>query len=163
VSWYIKNIRDVQWWDAGRFGIYGDFEQGEHFPEFGFNFGVAWPGQPAAMYHREEHQEGFLVLSGEILLIVEGEERLLKAWDYFHCPAGVEHITVGAGTGPAFLIAVGGRVGPGNPVYPVNDVALEHGAGVERETSDPKEAYGPFPEPQKIPFREEFLPPFTDS
>ncbi len=161
MSWYIKSIRDVQWWDAGNFGFYGDFEQGERFPEFGFNFGVAWPGQPAAMYHREDHQEGFLVLSGEILLIVEGEERLLKAWDYFHCPAGVEHITVGAGDGPAFVIAVGGRVGPGNPVYPTNDVALRHGAGVERETSDPKEAYGPFPEPQKTPFREEFLPPFS--
>jgi hypothetical protein len=65
MTWFIRNIRDVQWYDAGRFGVYGDFEQGEHFPEFGFNFGVVWPGQPVAMYHREDHQEGFLVLSGE--------------------------------------------------------------------------------------------------
>jgi hypothetical protein len=75
VSWFIRNIRDVQWYDAGRFGVYGDFEQGERFPEFGFNFGVVWPGQPVALYHREDHQEGFLVLSGECLLIVEGEEQ----------------------------------------------------------------------------------------
>ena len=31
-------------------------------------------------------------------------------------------------------------------------------AGVERETSDPAEAYTPFPEPEPIPFREDFLP-----
>ena len=80
MSWYIRNMRDVQWYDAGRFGVYGDFEQGERFPDLGFNFGVVWPGQPVALYHREDHQEGFLVLSGECLLIVEGEERALKQW-----------------------------------------------------------------------------------
>ena len=159
MSWFIRNIRDVQWFDAGSFGVYGDFQGDEHFEEFGFNFGVVWPGQPVAMYHREDHQEGFLVLSGECLLIVEGEERPLKQWDYFHCPPGVEHIVVGAGTGPSFLIGVGGRVGPGNPVYPVNDVALAHGAGVERETAQPKEAYANAPEAEPIPFREELLPP----
>jgi len=74
--------------------------------QFGFNFGVVWPGQPVALYHREDHQEGFLVLSGECLLLVEGEERVLKQWDYFHCPAGVAHIVVGAGDGPAFVVAV---------------------------------------------------------
>jgi hypothetical protein len=89
VSWFIRNIRDVQWYDGGPAGVYGDFEQGERFPEFGFNFGVVWPGQPVALYHREDHQERFLVLFGECLLIVEGEERALRQWDYFHCPAGV--------------------------------------------------------------------------
>jgi uncharacterized cupin superfamily protein len=158
MTWYIKNIRDVQWYDAGDFGVYGDFEQGEHFPEFGFNFGVAWPGQPSALYHREDHQEGFLVLSGEILLIVEGEEHLLKQWDYFHCPAGVAHIMVGAGNGPAFVIGIGGRVGPGNTVYLADPVAQKHGAAVEQETTDPKEAYAPLSEPTPTPFREEFLP-----
>ena len=82
MSWFIRNIRDVQWYDAGRFGVYGDFEQGERFPDLGFNFGVVWPGQPVALYHREDHQEGFLVLSGECRLIVEGEERALKQWGY---------------------------------------------------------------------------------
>ena len=33
------------------------------------------PGEPMAMYHWETDQEDFLVLSGEPLLIVEGEER----------------------------------------------------------------------------------------
>jgi uncharacterized cupin superfamily protein len=158
VRWFVRNMRDVQWYDAGRFGVFGDFEQGERFPEFGFNFGVVWPGQPTALYHREDHQEGFLVLFGECLLIVEGEERSLRQWDYFHCPAGVAHILVGAGEGPAFVVAVGGRVGPGSPVYPVDPTALKHGAGVEEETAVPAEAYAPFPKPEAIPFREEFLP-----
>jgi quercetin dioxygenase-like cupin family protein len=158
MNWFIRNVRDVQWYDAGDYGVYGDFEQGERFPEFGFNFGVAWPGQPGAMYHREDHQEGFLVLSGEVLLIVEGEERILKQWDYFHCPPGVAHILVGAGDGPAFVIAVGGRVGPSNPVYLADPVAQKHGAAVEQETTDPAEAYASIPKPQPTPFREEFLP-----
>jgi mannose-6-phosphate isomerase-like protein (cupin superfamily) len=158
MSWFIKNMRDVQWYDAGAFGVYGDFEQGEPFPEFAFNFGVAQPGQPAAMYHREDHQEGFLVVSGECLLIVEGEERTLKQWDYFHCPAGTAHILVGAGDGPAFVIAVGGRVGPTNPVYLVEPVAEKYGASVEQETTDPKEAYASVAKAEPTPFRVEFLP-----
>jgi uncharacterized cupin superfamily protein len=158
MSWFVQNIRDVQWYDAGRFGVYGDFEQGERFPEFGFNFGVVWPGQPVALYHREDRQEGFLVLSGECLLIVEGEERPLKQWDYFHCPAGVAHILVGAGNEPAFVIAVGSRVASPNLLYPVDPVAAKHGAAVGKETTSAAEAYAPFPKPEPIPFREEFLP-----
>ena len=96
-DWYIANAKDMQWFDAGQFGFYSDFQKGTHFEEFGFKIGMAMPGRPGALYHRESHQEGFLVLSGEALLIVEGEERPLRAWDYFHCPAGVEHIIVGAG------------------------------------------------------------------
>jgi uncharacterized cupin superfamily protein len=157
-DWYIANARDMEWFDGGEFGFYTDFQKGGHFEEFGFNVGMVLPGQPGALYHRESHQEGFLVLSGEALLIVEGEERPLRAWDYFHCPASVEHIIVGAGHGPCVLIGVGARVGPGNPVYPVNDVALKHGAGVEQETATPRDAYAPFSEPVAVPFREEFLP-----
>ena len=104
-GWHIANARDVQWHDGGHFGVYCDFEQGEHFDELGFGLGMVLPGQPDALYHREDHQEGFLVLSGEALLIVEGEERPLEAWDYFHCPAGVEHIIVGAGDGPCVVLA----------------------------------------------------------
>lgn len=158
MSWYIQSIRDVQWEDLGQFGLCGDFERGEKFPEFGFNFGVLWPGQPVAMYHREENQEGFLVLSGECLLIVEGEEHPLRAWDYFHCPAGTNHILVGAGDGPSFVIAVGGRTGPGGIVYPVDAVAAKHDASVEEETTNPKEAYALFAKPRPVAFDESWLP-----
>jgi uncharacterized cupin superfamily protein len=157
-DWYIANARDMQWFDGRQFGFYSDFQKGGHFEEFGFNIAMVLPGQPGALYHRESHEEGFLVLSGQAVLIVDGEERPLRAWDYFHCPAGVEHVIVGAGDGPCVLIGVGGRVGPGNPVYTVNDVALKHGAGVEEETATSSDAYAPFPGPVAVPFREEFLP-----
>jgi mannose-6-phosphate isomerase-like protein (cupin superfamily) len=156
LSWFIRNMRDVQWYGDG-LSAYGDFEQGEPFPEFGLNFVVAWPGQPFSIYHREDHQEGFLVLSGECLLIVEGEEHRLKQWDYFHCPAGVAHGLVGAGEGPTLVVAVGGRVGLANPVYLADPAALKHGTAVEKETAMPAEAYAQFPKPEPVPFREEFL------
>jgi hypothetical protein len=35
---------------------------------------------------------------------------------------------------------------------------LKHGAAVEEETAVPAEAYAAFPQPEPIPFREEFLP-----
>ena len=97
------------------------------------------------LYHRENAQEDFLVLAGECLLLVEGEERKLKTWDFFHCPPGTEHIIVGAGKEPAVVLAVGarGRRRKGL-VYPVSKAALKHKAGVEQETTDPSEAYGGF-------------------
>jgi uncharacterized cupin superfamily protein len=97
------------------------------------------------MYHGEDIQEDFLVLSGECLLLVEGQERRLQAWDFVHCPAWTEHVFVGAGDGPCAVLMVGARPDVG-VVYPVADVALRHGAGVTRETRSPDEAYAPFPE-----------------
>ena len=98
------------------------------------------------MYHRENAQEDFLVLGGECLLIVDGEERPLRQWDYFHCPPGVDHAIVGAGEGPSLVLAVGARTGShaGSIVYPADPAALQHGAGVEVETADPRDAYAPF-------------------
>ena len=160
MSWFIQNIRAAQWHDeAGQGGgCFGNFERGERFPEFGLNLGVLQPGQSLGMYHREANQEGFLVLSGECLLIVEGEEHPLRAWDYFHCPAWTNHILVGAGDGPSFVIAVGGRTGSGDIVYPVDETAAKHGVSVEQETNDPKQAYGRFPKPQPVSFDEAWLP-----
>lgn len=157
-GWHILNARDAQWFESRDLGCYANFEQGERFPELGVNIVMAKPGQPIAMYHREPHQEGFLVLSGEAIAIVEGEERPLRAWDYLHCAAGVNHVVVAAGTGPCVLLAVGSRVGPKGVVYPVNDAALAHGAGVTTETESPQEAYAAFPADVETPFREEFLP-----
>jgi uncharacterized cupin superfamily protein len=96
-----------------------------------------------AMYHHENSQEDFLVLAGECVVIVEGEERPLRQWDLFHCPPGVPHTIVGAGDGPALVLAVGAR-GTGEEqglAYPVDPVAQKHGAGVDKETSLPSEAY----------------------
>lgn len=158
MTWHITNIRDARWYDEGPFGLSGNFQRDEHFDEFGFNFAVVRPGQPVAMYHREAHQEGFLVVAGECLAIVEGEEHPLRQWDYLHCPPGTNHIIIGAGDGPAFLIAVGSRTGEGGIVYPVDEAALRQKAGVEQETAVPREAYAPFPEAVPCAFSDEYLP-----
>jgi len=96
------------------------------------------------MYHAEDAQEDFLVLAGECLLIVEGQERPLTTWDFVHCPPWTEHVFVGAGNDPCLLLAVGARAKGRGLRYPVNDVALKHGAGVEQETNEPSEAYARF-------------------
>jgi uncharacterized cupin superfamily protein len=119
----------------------------EHFDEVGFHLGVLQPGEPNAMYHAENHQEGFLVLGGECLAVVEGEEVRLGPWDYFHCPAGTRHVLVGAGERPCLLISIGGRVGPDGLRYPPDPTASRHGAAVDVETCDSRVAYADAPHP----------------
>jgi uncharacterized cupin superfamily protein len=97
------------------------------------------------MYHHEADQEDFLVLQGEALLIVEGQERTLKAWDFFHSPAGTAHILVGAGTGPCVIFMAGSRTKRGVHTYVRDEAALKHGAGPEQDTIHSKEAYAPWP------------------
>src|SRR5262249_2903983 len=103
------------------------------------------PGKPSTLYHRESEQEGFLVVEGECLLIVEGEEVPLRAWDYFHCPPGTTHAFVGAGEGPCVVVTVGARSPDGSILYARNETPLGHDAGVETETDTPAEAYESFP------------------
>lgn len=109
------------------------------------------------MYHAEDAQEDFLVLAGECLLIVEGQERPLTAWDFVHCPPMTEHVFVGAGDGPCLLLGTGARRKGRALVYPVTQAALKHGASVEVETSDPAEAYARFPESTPIRCPEELF------
>jgi len=155
-GWFVLNARDAAWRD-GDFGAYTRFEGDVRFPQIGINIGVLAPGQPACMYHGEDEQEDFLVLSGECLLLIEGEERRLKAWDFVHCPAWTEHVFVGAGDGPCALLAIGGRTG-GDVIYPASELAQRHKAGVERETKEPKEAYAAFADDRSVPFNQGWLP-----
>jgi uncharacterized cupin superfamily protein len=141
-GWYVLNAKRARWQHLGDFGGSDcSFEGDERFDEFGFHLGVAQPGTPISMYHSEDHQEGFLILSGECLAIVEGEEVPLKAWDYFHCPAGTPHTLVATGDAPCLAIGVGGRVGDDRTRYLPDPVAARHGAAVDVETCDPKVAY----------------------
>jgi uncharacterized cupin superfamily protein len=158
-GWFVVNARDARWRDAGPLGIYCDFEGKRRFPQLGISLNVLEPGQPMAMYHRENAQEAFLVLAGACVLIVEGEERGLKKWDFFHCPPRTEHVIVGAGDEPAVVVAVGarGRRGKGL-VYPVSDAALRHAAGVDRETTRPDEAYAAYPRSRRSAYRGGWLP-----
>ncbi len=158
MSWFVRNAREARWL-ANELGSFCNFEDDDaRFPELGVNLNVVEPGRPMCLYHREPHQEGFLVLRGECLLIVEGEDVPLRQWDYFHCPPDVAHVIVGAGDTPSLVLAVGSRLGPkGGGMYPVDDDAVSHGAGVEVETSDPARAYARFSRDVQVDFREEFL------
>ena len=97
-GWFVVNVRDAPWVTSEGLADACIFEGDEApFPQVGFTLAVLRPGEPSGLYHREANQEDFLVLSGECLLLVEGEERRLKAWDFAHCPPGTDHILVGAG------------------------------------------------------------------
>jgi quercetin dioxygenase-like cupin family protein len=108
-GWFVVNAREERWRDTGPFGFYCSFEGKRRFPQLGVNLNVLQPGQAIGAYHRENAQEGFLVLAGECVAIVEGEEHRLRAWDYFHCPTRVAHAVLGAGDGPSVVLAVGRR------------------------------------------------------
>jgi uncharacterized cupin superfamily protein len=156
-GWFVVNARDARWFASNGLGVYTQFEgENARFEELGFGVAILQPGEPSSMYHAEDAQEDFLVLAGECLLLVEGHERLLRAWDFVHCPPWTEHIFVGAGEGPSLLLGVGVRRKGRGLVYPVNEVALKHGAGVEVETSDPNEAYARFGEDRPVTCPPEF-------
>ena len=144
-GWFVANLRDVPWSESERFGAWTDLEGGVRFGQLGINVHVIRPGQPNCMYHRESDQEDFLVLSGECVLIVEGKERRLRAGDFFHAPPETEHVFVGAGSGPCAILMVGARTPGATVFYPVNPVARKHGAGVAKETPDPRVAYADMP------------------
>jgi uncharacterized cupin superfamily protein len=157
-GWFVVNAREARWWHSNTFGSSCVFEGDVPFPDFGINIQVLSPGQSNCMYHGENAQEDFLVLTGECLLLVEGEERPLRQWDFVHCPAWTEHVFVGAGTGPCAILMVGARPSHEELRYPVVAVARKHSAGVAKETSSGQEAYASFPRPTEGPYREGILP-----
>ena len=128
------------------------------FPEVGFNIHVLQPGQPNGMYHGESGQEDFLVLSGECILILDGEERHLKAWDFVHCPPMTEHIFVGAGDGPCVIVMTGRRRASEEILYPVNEVAAKYDASVLEETTKPEGGVRALPRGKWTRYQEGWLP-----
>ncbi len=157
-GWFVVNASDALWWRSDDFGAACFFEGRSGFPQVGVRLRVLDPGKPNGLYHAEDAQEDFLVLSGECLLLIEGEERPLKAWDFVHCPAGTEHIFVGAGTEPCVILMVGARGEREVFHYPVSDLAAKHGASVEAETANPDEAYARFSEGEFGPMPDGALP-----
>jgi uncharacterized cupin superfamily protein len=149
-GWFVVNARDAGW-SHNELGAYCSFEGREaRFAELGINLNVLPPGRPMAMYHEEEGEEAFLVLRGECLLVVEGQERPLRQWDFVFCPPWTKHVIVGAGNEPALVLAAGAR-GKRGLNYPVDDAAVRRGAGVEEETTEPARAYAAFTRPQPGP------------
>jgi uncharacterized cupin superfamily protein len=160
-GWFVLNAREARWLHADGRGARLNFDGETDFPQVGINLFVLAPGEPMGMYHWEADQEDFLVLSGEALLIVEGDERPLRKWDFVHCPAETKHIIVGAGDGPCAVLAIGARKhqeGAGWGSYTVDEVALRHGAGVDQETTEAKEAYARLPVREPTGYREGWLP-----
>jgi uncharacterized cupin superfamily protein len=165
-GWFVLNARDARWIHReGRgeslpFTGWTDFEAETYFPQLGVNLVVLGPGEPIGMYHWDPDQEDFLVLSGEALLIVEGQERPLRQWDFVHCPPRTGHMIVGAGGGPCVVLAVGAREHQtgDSDTYTVDEVALRHGAGVDEETSDSELAYARFPKSEPTRYRDGWLP-----
>jgi uncharacterized cupin superfamily protein len=143
-GWFVVNARDAAW-ETGPFGGACFFEgEAAPFSDLGVNLRVLSPGS-RWLYHSESTQEDFLVLAGECLLLIEGEERRLRAWDFVHCPPGTEHAFVATGDGPCIVLMTGARAADVSYFYPRSELALRHGVGVQRDTASPAEAQAQFP------------------
>jgi len=165
-GWFVLNAREARWHSRpGRQSVSftgkTDFEADTYFPMLGVNLAVLEPGEPNSMYHWETETEAFLVLSGEALLIVEGEERPLRQWDFVHCPPKTEHVIVGAGDGPCVVLAMSSRenqaFGPYG-VYTANEVARRYGASPDEDTQDGELADSHVPESKPMRYRDGWLP-----
>ena len=142
-GWFVVNVRHAAWETNDHLGAMCAFE-GERaaFADLGINLHVLRP-RVTGLYHAESTQEDFLVLAGRCLLLVEGEERPLTAWDFVHCPPGTEHAFVATADGPCIIIMAGApRSSSAGTTfaYPRSELALHHGVGVETETGSPREA-----------------------
>lgn len=161
-GWFVLNAREAQWWK--RRVTVCDFEGEPRFPQLGMNLTLLEPGEPMSMYHWEADQEGFLILSGEALLVIEGEERALRQWDFVHCPPGTNHVIIGAGAARCLVLAVGARLnrskGQQWGAYTVDETALRHGAGVQRQTTKGTEAHAGWPPWTLTSYREDWLPEY---
>jgi uncharacterized cupin superfamily protein len=150
----IRNLEEIRWGRLPGIGTGTRPEQDELWEQLGVCVRLLEPGETLAVYHREHDQEDFLVLSGSGTLIVEGEERPLRQWDFFHCPPGVAHALVG---GPMVVVAVGFRgheiaAGTGWGEYPVDPVALKHDVGVAEWTDDPDVAYARYGDVERVEY-----------
>jgi uncharacterized cupin superfamily protein len=158
-GWFVVNARDARWLrndmrSVCRFGGEGD----AHFDDLGI--GLYWlePGKPMSLYHHEAGQEDFLVLRGECILIIEGQERPLQEWDFVHCPPRTPHTIVACGDGNALVLAVGARKEKGSARYPVQDAAVRRGAGVPDASISATDVYAGFGEPRPEPAPQIFSP-----
>ena len=146
-GWFVVNARDARWLHNDmravcRFGGEGD----AHFEDLGVGLYWIQPGRPMSLYHHEAGQEDFLLLRGRCTLLVEGEERVLSVWDFFHCPPRTAHTIVNTGGDPALILAVGARKEEGSARYPFEPVAVRHGAGIPDESTSATETYAAFGE-----------------
>jgi uncharacterized cupin superfamily protein len=166
-GWFVVNARDARWFhrpgrgDSLPLTGFDEFDAETYFPMHGMSIQVVGPGEPNSMYHWETEQEDFLVLAGEALLIVEGQERRLRQWDFVHCPPETRHVFVGAGDGPSVIVAASSRQfqasGPWG-YYTVDEAVRRHNAAPDEETQDGNAAYARFPPSQLTRYPDRLLP-----
>jgi uncharacterized cupin superfamily protein len=155
-GWFVLNLEDALAVRNDEKGgaMYPLESQDAPFEDFGVNVKVLRPGEPGSLYHSEGVQEGFLVICGACTLIVEDEERSLRQWDYFHCPAHARHVIVGAGDEPCAILMIGKR--PDTELrFPVSELAAMYDAAAAQETSDGDVAYADWPgeyRPVRLPW-----------
>jgi uncharacterized cupin superfamily protein len=166
-GWFVLNVRDARWFDKPGQGNscsltgYDEYEAETFFPMLGMSIRVMGPGEPSTTYHWETEQEDFLVLVGECIAIIEGEERRLKQWDFVHCPPETKHAFVGAGEGPCVMLCASSRQfqkdGPWG-YYCYDETAEKYNAASPEDTQDDEIASARFPEPQATRYRDGLLP-----
>jgi uncharacterized cupin superfamily protein len=156
-GWFVLNARDSRWVERDQRGFSAPLtgwtdEEAEGIHDMlGVNLTVLRPGEPMAVYHWENDQEAFLVVAGEALLIIEGEQRQLRQWDFVFCPVGCPHTIVGAGDGPCTIVAMSSRVHIGTDEwggYAPDPAAAAHNADVPEPTNDAGQAYARWAPPK---------------
>jgi uncharacterized cupin superfamily protein len=166
-GWFVVNAREARWRKRPERGYslplsgWSDEECETHFTQLGVNLIVLGDGEPLSMYHWEADTEGFLVIAGEPILVIEGEERRLRQWDYVHCPPKTNHVLVGAGATSCVILAMSSREFMATPDwggYSVDAAAARYGASVDEETTDPVKAYARFGDPVPTPYEDGWLP-----
>jgi mannose-6-phosphate isomerase-like protein (cupin superfamily) len=167
VGWFVLNARDARWFEKPGQGhsvsLTGvdEYEAETYFPMLGMAIRVVSPGEPTTTYHWETEQEDFLVLAGEAVLIVEGQERPLKQWDFVHCPPGTKHAFAGGGSGPCVLLCASSRQfqkdGPWG-FYCADETAARYNASSPEDTRDGALAYARFAPSYPQRYRDGLLP-----
>jgi uncharacterized cupin superfamily protein len=151
-GWFVVNVRDARWLHNSMRSVCRFGGEGEaHFDDLGVSLFWVQPGRPMSLYHHEAGQEDFLVLAGEGILVIEGQERPLQPWDFVHCPPRTAHTIVAAGEQPALVFALGARKEKGSARYPVDPAAIAHGAGVPGQSTTAHDVYASFGEPTPGP------------
>jgi uncharacterized cupin superfamily protein len=166
-GWFVLNARDARWFEKPGQGHslpltgHDEYEAETFFPMLGMAIRVVNPGEPTTTYHWETEQEDFLVLAGEGLLVVEGQERPVRQWDFVHCPPETRHTFVGAGDRPCVLLCASSRQfqkdGPWG-FYCADETAARYNASPPEDTQDGEIAEGRFAPSQPARYREGLLP-----
>ncbi len=154
-GWFTVNLEEVRWRAWPGLGFSTNLGGDTLFDQLGIGITVLGPGEPMSMYHWETDQEDFLVLAGSATLVIDGEERALRQWDFVHCPPRTAHVIVG---GPCVVLGVGSREqhteinDQGERVgrddggeYVADPVAARYGASSPVTTIDSDVAYARFP------------------